>query len=92
MNIRIEHVTELPVLPEGTLGFGPNGWQAGVVTEVNIQCNGLTIQDVMAYVEAQHGGLLGEGDLVLYQNTSTVAQEVSGWILFIPAEVPSEVS
>ena len=89
MNIRIERVTELPTLPEGTLGFGPDGWQPGVVTEVIVQCNGIPLPEVMAHVEAQHGPLLGDGDLVLYQKSDQVGQAVAGWIVFIPSEVPA---
>ena len=83
----IVHVNELPPLPEGALGFGPNGWQVGVFEQVTIQRNSLTLQQVMDFVLAEHGPLLGEGELRFYYLPSPV-REPKGYIVFVPGEEP----
>lgn len=85
MIIRLEQVDELPDLPGNTLGFGPDGWQEGVVTEVKVRREGMILRQVLEHIQAQHGNLLGDGDLVIYHKGDAQEREVPGWIVFIPA-------
>ena len=89
MAIRVEKVEGAPTgVPEGTLGYGPNGWQLGIVTEIIITLQGYSLREAMYAVEINNKGLLGEGDIVLLLKTlDGINKRIHGFVVFLPEEV-----
>ncbi len=83
MQISIKSVSELPPQPDTALGFGPEGWVVGNFEPVVIESNGMSIRQVMQYVEIQHGGILGDGELLFYLLSEAPSK---GYIVFQPSE------
>ena len=88
MNIVVstELVEQLPPLPEGTLGLGPDGWQEGLFTEINIQFQGGTLRNVLDQVCAQYGSILGGGNLTLFHVARLQPNVITGWLVFQPED------
>lgn len=91
MPIRIERIEAIPgSVPEGTLGFGPDGWRTNMLDEVVVECRGTDIWHVLDLVDQHHRGLLGPGDLVfLLKSEESHKRTVRGFIVFLPDDVAS---
>lgn len=78
---RIEPAPENYALPDGGLCFGKVGWTPEL-EEVVIQINGLSIDEALKHLWAQHHGLLGEGDIVFKVLDQKMLR---GYVVFEPA-------
>ncbi len=78
----IEPLTEPFELPDGAVCLTPTGWRAERF-EVIIQLQGgMTLQNALDALWAQHGGLLGEGTLFFKQ--SAELPHPKGFLVFVP--------
>jgi hypothetical protein len=79
----IETITEAFELPEDALCLTPTGWRHERF-EVIIQLQWpTTLPQVLQSIWAQHGNLLGEGNLV-FKQTAT-APHPKGFLVFLPS-------
>lgn len=84
MTPRIEPATEDYTLPEGALCLSKFGWRYGLLDVVCIQSQlPCSLAQVLDLIQCDHGGLLGQGDLVF-----KLIEEhpyPKGYLVFLPS-------